>query len=116
MPDQFAQGCYISKRFIRTPDIRFRYNFQQWHSGTVVIDIGIRTTLIMQAFAGVFFYVNTVQTYAPGCFPKNNIYITVFANWCCVLRDLVALWQVWIEIIFPSKIVVLHNITMAGKA
>ena len=96
--------------------VRLSNNFQQRSSSPVQVHITIAAFSRMNIFSRIFLQMRTSDADSLGRAIDIQVNPPVFANRLFVLRDLIALGQVWIEIVFTRKNIRGPNRTVQGQA
>jgi len=99
----FMQAPEVFRRLFRRTDIRFADNFDERHAGAVQIHVAYRIIVVMDQLARVFLHVNPGDADLPGPLARLDHDVPVLRQRIGVLRNLVALGQVGIKVIFPCK-------------
>jgi len=99
-----AQLAHIGGRFVWAPHVRLGDNLHQRHTGSVEIHVGGRWVKIVDRLAGVLLKVQPLNADDDGlAILKLNLDLTLTDDRVFELRDLVALRQVWIEVVLAIK-------------
>ena len=99
-----TQFAYIRTRFLRGADVRLADNFHQRHTGTVEVDIRLRRVLVVQRLSRILLQMQPrdADIFARAIRQLNRHHPSA-DNRVLELRNLVAGWQIGIEIILPVE-------------
>src|SRR5262249_54541321 len=94
-------------RFCRRTDIRFADDFNQRHTASIEIEIGISARIrktFVKRFAGILFHVDSLNADFLHSPVHGDLNKTMPRQRPIVLGDLIPLWEVRIEIILTSPL------------
>ena len=99
-----TQFAYIRTRFLRGADVRLADNFHQRHTGTVEVDIRLRRVLVVQRLSRILLQMQPrdADIFARAIRQFDRHYPGA-NNWVLELGNLIAGWQIRIEIILPVE-------------
>src|SRR6202000_1123272 len=104
--EYFPDFGEIGIGFVGAVDIGLRHHFDQGGACPVEVYGSIIGVYIVQALAGVFFEVDTVKPDVPLARFGPDADVSSFTNGSRMLGDLVAFWQIGVEVILPGEIII----------
>ena len=113
--DDLAYGIQVSVSFFRGAHIRFRYDFDQWRSLTVQIDIGIAVRSV-HIFAGIFFKMDALDADLFLDAFHFDFNPAVMADRVIQLRNLVRFRIVRIEVVFAVEVRFSRDFTVQSQS
>ena len=112
----FVQLFGIGHRLIARANVRLGHNFQKRCARAVQVNAALANEVFVQRFARVFFQVRAHQTNGFLFVADKERHLATLNDWDFKLTDLIALGQVWVEIIFAGKNTLLCNVRTHRQA
>jgi hypothetical protein len=98
-----VQCLRVFHRFSAATHVGFGDDFQQRRAGAVEVDAGLALIVLVQRLAGVFFEVRACQVHLVRLVADEELDRAALHHRRFVLADLVALGQVWVEIVLARE-------------